>query len=30
MGLKPQRFFDVDVISQAIADGVAQQLTTEF
>ena len=30
MGLKPQRFFDIDVISQAIADGVAQQLTTEF
>ncbi len=30
MGLKPQRFFDVDIISQAIADGVAQQLTQEF
>jgi hypothetical protein len=30
MGLKPQRFFDVDIIAGAIADGVAQQLTTEF
>tara|TARA_R110002020_G_scaffold445881_1_gene657840 strand:+ start:3819 stop:4274 length:456 start_codon:yes stop_codon:yes gene_type:complete len=30
MGLKPQRFFDVDQIAGAIADGVAQQLTTEF
>ena len=30
MGLKPQRFFDVDIIAGAIADGVAQQLTQEF
>lgn len=30
MGLKPQPFFDVDIIAGAIADGVAQQLTTEF
>lgn len=30
MGLKPQPFFNVDVIAAAVADGVAQQLTTEF
>ena len=30
MGLKPQPFFNVDVIAAAVADGVAQQLTTDF
>ena len=30
MGLKPQPFFDVDQIANAVADGVAQQLTTDF
>jgi hypothetical protein len=30
MGLRPQSFFDVDAISQAVADGVAQQLTQDF
>ena len=30
LGLKPQPFFDVDAITSAIADGVAQQLTTDF
>jgi len=30
MGLKPQPFFDVDAIAAAVADGVAQNLTTEF
>ena len=30
MGLRPQPFFDVDTISAAVADGVAQQLTTDF
>lgn len=30
MGIKPQSFFDIDAISQAVADGVAQQLTREF
>lgn len=30
MGLRPQPFFNVDVIAAAVADGVAQQLTREF
>jgi hypothetical protein len=30
MGLKPQPFFNVDAIATVVADGVAQQLTTEF
>jgi len=30
MGLKPQSFFDLDAISQAVADGVATQLTQDF
>ena len=30
MGLRPQSFFDLDAISQAVADGVAQQLTQDF
>ncbi len=30
MGLRPQSFFDLDAISQAIADGVAIQLTQDF
>jgi len=30
MGLKPQPFFNVDAIAAAVADGVAQNLTTEF
>ncbi len=30
MGLRPQPFFDVDAISAAVADGVAEQLTREL
>lgn len=30
LGLKPRSFFDLDAISQAVADGVAQNLTREF
>ena len=30
MGLKPQSFFNVDVIAAAVADGVTQALTREF
>ena len=30
LGLKPQPFFDVDAISQAVADGVAENLTIDF
>lgn len=30
MGLRPQSFFEVEQISQAVADGVAQQLTQDF
>jgi len=30
MGLKPQSFFDVDEIAEAVARGVAQQLTQDF
>ena len=29
-GLQPKRFFDVDLITEIVADGVAQQLTQEF
>ena len=30
LGLKPQSFFDVDAITQVVADGVTQALTREF
>ena len=30
MGLKPQRFFDVDDIANRVATGLTEQLTTEF
>ena len=30
MGLKPQSFFNVDVIAATVADGVTQALTREF
>ena len=30
MGLKPQSFFNVDEIAEAVAEGVAQQLTQDF
>ncbi len=30
MGLRPQSFFDIDAISQAVADGVAEQLTQDL
>lgn len=30
MGLRPQPFFDVDAISAAVAEGVAEQLTREL
>jgi hypothetical protein len=30
MGIKPQSFFDVDAIAEAVADGVTQQLTQDI
>lgn len=30
LGLRPQSFFDVDAITQVVADGVTQALTREF